>query len=141
MLTNIPNVFPDSKEIASEGQERLIVELDSDYNLPVGESPKVKICFQKWATGIGWFNQKSLYLTLEQACYLKKEIERTAVNQKMIRSQSHPANVAPPPNSAPAQAGNRLIQFPVGKSKRSATQSHLEDTDSSIAKILPFRSR
>lgn len=144
MLTNFPNAFPDSKEVPSEGQARLIVELDSSYNQPGSETPKVKICFQKWATGIGWFNQKSLYLTLEQAGFLQKEIERTAVNHKMVSTQSRPANLAAQPTPATAESGQRVIQFPAGKSKKSATgrssRSHSEETSSTTAKILPFRS-
>lgn len=144
MLTNFPTAFPDAKEVPSEGQERLIVELDSDYNSLTCESPKVKICFQKWANGIGWFNQKSLYLTLEQATYLKKEIEQTAVNLKMKNSQAHPSHSTQQhqdrKNLPLTENANNVIQFPAGKSKGPGYSANTEP-GSNTAKILPFRSR
>ncbi len=151
MLTDFPNAFPEIKEAPAEGQERLIVELDSDYNPLTGELPKVKVCFQKWATGIGWFNQKSLYLTVEQAAFLKKEIEHTTANLKMKASQPGLASAKRPgltgktPTGVKATTGNNVIQFPAGRSlapvRTKSAGSSEEQTRRSTARILPFRSR
>jgi hypothetical protein len=135
MLTNFPNNYSDAREIPSEGQERLIIEVDSDYNSKAGEAPKVRVCLQKWANGIGWFNQKSLYLTLEQATYLKKEIEQATANHKMKSSQSRPANPSKRNENAPGN--HAIIPFPAGKSAPGLKQ----DPSKTPARILPFRSR
>jgi len=144
MLTNFPKTFTDARETPSEGQERLIVELDSDYNSNSGETPKVKVCFQKWASGIGWFNQKSLYLTLEQAAFLKQEIEQTTVNHKMKSSQSPRSTpAAKRPGKTPGDSA--IIPFPAGRTALTQaerlSQSLSEDTGATAAKILPFRAR
>ncbi len=143
MLTNFPKTFTDTREAPSEGQERLIVELESDYNSPSGETPKVKICFQKWANGIGWFNQKSLYLTLEQAAYLNQEIEQTAVNHKMKSSQSRPIPAAKRSGKTPGDSA--IIPFPAGRTAKTQperlSQSLCEESGATTARILPFRSR
>jgi hypothetical protein len=151
MLTDFPNAFLETKETPAEGQERLIVELDSDYNPLTGELPKVKVCFQKWASGIGWFNQKSLYLTIEQAAFLKKEIEQTTANLKMKTSQSQPdyskrsRQAGGNATRARAETGNPVIQFPVGRALKQVTDkpghSSDEGADPSTARILPFKFR
>lgn len=141
MLTNFPNTYTDARETPDEGQERLIVEMDSDYNSNAGDTPKVKVCLQKWANGIGWYNQKSLFLTLEQAGNLKQEIERTTVNHKMLSSRSRLA-------SAPRRPGksgdNAPIPFPAGRKARSLTEraSQSDPVETGEAsRILPFVSR
>jgi hypothetical protein len=150
MLTDFPNAFLETKETPAEGQERLIVELDSDYNQLTGELPKVKVCFQKWATGIGWYNQKSLYLTIEQAAFLKKEIEQTTANLKMKTSQSQPdyskrsRQAGGKPIRAKAETGNPVIQFPAGRALKPVADKpgySPEGTGPSTARILPFRFR
>ena len=141
MLTNFPKTFTDARETPSEGQERLIVELDSDYNS--GENPKVKVCFQKWANGIGWFNQKSLYLTLEQAVYLNKEIEQVTVNHKMKSSQSRLTPMAKRPGETSGESA--IIPFPTGRTAKGQAerliQSISENTGITTARILTFRPR
>lgn len=143
MLTNFPTKYTDARETPSEGQERLIVELDSDYNSDTGETPKVKVCFQKWASGIGWFNQKSLYLTFEQAAYLKQEIEQTTVNHKMRNSQPRPASTAK--QTGKVSGGSAIIPFPSGRTVKTPperlSQNSSKETGDTTAKILPFRSR
>jgi hypothetical protein len=151
MLTDFPNELLETKEAPAEGQERLIVELDSDYNPLTGELPKVKVCFQKWAGGIGWFNQKSLYLTIEQAAFLKKEIEHTTANLKMKTSQPKPdcskrsRQARGNSTGARAETGNPVIQFPVARTLKPVTDKPGPDSDEgnspSTARILPFRFR
>lgn len=149
ILTAFPNAYSDTSEVPSEGQERLIVELDSDYNPLTGELPRVKVCFQKWATGIGWFNQKSLSLTVEQAAQLKMKIEQTTVNLKMRSSQARPDSAKRLPQTrkslTSAETGPAIIQFPAGRSKKPLAgepePSAREETNLSTNRILPFRSR
>ena len=139
MLTNFPYSFTDARETPSEGQERLIVELDSDYNSGTGETPKIKVCLQKWANGIGWFNQKSMHLTLEQAAYLKQEIEQAAAHHKMKSSQSRPAITSK--RNEQVSGVNPIIPFPAGRSPKTSAQQLNQDRAETTARILPFRSR
>jgi hypothetical protein len=139
MLTNFPNSYSDAREIPSEGQERLIIEVDSDYNSNAGENPKVRVCLQKWANGIGWFNQKSLHLTLEQATYLKQEIEQATANHKMKSSQSRPVNT--PKRNENASGKHGIIPFPAGRTSRTSAPGLKQDPSETTGRILPFRSR
>jgi hypothetical protein len=139
MLTNFPNNYTAATETPSEGQERLLVELESDYNSNTGETPKVRVCLQKWANGIGWFNQKSFHLTLEQAAFLKKEIDQTTANHKMKSSQSRPANTPKPAESKPCRS--TVIPFPVGRAAKTSSEGSGQKPSETTARILPFRSR
>ncbi|MBN9392903.1 MAG: hypothetical protein J0I20_33035 [Chloroflexi bacterium] len=139
MLTNFPKSYSDAREIPSEGQERLIVEVDSDYNSNTGETPKVRVCLQKWANGIGWFNQKSLHLTLEQAAYLKEEIEQATANHKMKSSQSRSVN--PSKRDENASGNHAVIPFPAGRTARSTASVKKQGLSETTGLILPFRSR
>lgn len=139
MLTNFPNNYSDAKEIPSEGQERLLIEIDSDYNSNTGETPKVRVVLQKWANGIGWFNQKSLFLTLEQAAYLKQEIEQTTANHKMKSSQSRPVNASK--RIVNGSGENAIIPFPAGRTAKTSASGLKQDSSETTGRIIPFRSR
>jgi hypothetical protein len=108
----------------SEQSERFLVEVD--------ENGSLKLRQQSFARGIGWYNQKSLNLTEEQALALIGELQNGVANAKMQRTSRR---TSAQPENSDAQTP---LPFPVGKTARKSGASGLEKTPQNI---LQFNKR
>jgi hypothetical protein len=100
--------------------ERFLVEVD--------ENGSLKLRQQSFAPGIGWYNQKSLNLTEEQALALIQELQNGVANAKMQRT-SRRSNPLPE---------NEPLAFPGGRNPRKKGTPGLEKTPQNI---LQFNKR
>jgi hypothetical protein len=111
-----------------EQSERFLVEVD--------ENGSLKLRQQSFARGIGWYNQKSLNLTEEEALALIGELQNGVANAKMQRTSRRNSSLSE--NSLSETSHPTPLAFPVGKTANESSASGLEKTPQNI---LQFNKR
>lgn len=102
-------------------QSRVTVEVDKSNPA----EPGLKLRQESWAEGLGWFTQKTIAVSLEEAPALLNDLQRTINNAKLARSQHRPNTEA------------KILQFPGKRTKKSDDHS-AKPVDNSTAKVLPL---
>lgn len=117
--------------------ERINLELD-DSN---PQAPKIKMRQQSWSEGVGWFTQKTIALTIEQAVSLMPDLEHTLVSAKLAQSQTHHQSPNPPAKTALPENTAKLIEFPMARTQQEKTEPAKNPVDSAEGKVVQFKPR
>jgi hypothetical protein len=120
------NKKQEMEDFATNEHERVLVELDNADEL----TPQLKLLQQHWASGVGWFTQKTIVLPLTQAWELREQLDQTLAQTRLkfpavlLNSQSSTFVKTPALEAAPIiDFASRRTTKPVPNSNHAKEKS------------------